>query len=137
MVAEGTVVEEFRVEHRVEARADLLLELRLEEAPALLLEQALTAPVAPVLTARVHDTARLTAPDTAHLTALALPPTKQDLVPPRAQFSSHRKQHLQEEVVMEAGAIEGLRVHMTLNTKDLVHIITPSQRLPQVPGVVR
>ena len=67
------MVEEFRGEHQeAAAQADLLLELRLEEVPALLLEEALTALVAPALTVQVPDTARLMAPDTAHLTALAL-----------------------------------------------------------------
>merc|ERR1712130_943593 len=133
LVAEGTVVEESRGEHQeAAAQADLLLVLRLEEAPALLLEEALTV--------QVPDTARLMAPDTAHLTALALalPLTEQDIVLPQAQFSSRQKQHLQEKVVMEAGAIEGLQVQesMVCNNKDLVHI-SPSPRLSQVPGAVR
>ena len=141
------MVEESRGEHQeAAAQADLLLVLRLEEAPALLLEEALTAPVAPAHTVQVPDTARLMAPDTAHLTALALlmalalalPLTEQDIVLPQAQFSSRQKQHLQEKVVMEAGAIEGLQVQesMVCNNKDLVHI-SPSPRLSQVPGAVR
>ena len=116
------MVEESRGEHQeAAAQADLLLVLRLEEAPALLLEEALTAPVAPALTVQVPDTARLMAPDTAHLTALALalPLTEQDIVLPQAQFSSRQKQQLQEKVVMEAGAIEGLRVQESMICNDL------------------
>ena len=109
-------MEEFRVEA---AQADLLLELRSEEAPseeapALLLVEALTAPVGPVLT--VPATARLTA--LGHLTAqaLALPLTAQDLVLNMSfQFSTPQMQHL--------GATEGRQ-----NTNP-----TPSQ----VRGAVR
>ena len=101
LVVEGMVVEEFRVEHQA-AQADLLLEPRSEEAPALLLVEALTAPVAPILT--VPATARPTAPAPLTAPALALLRTAQDLVLPQAPFSTPQ---MQEEVLMEAGTREG------------------------------
>ena len=133
----------FRVEVQA-AQADLLLELPLEEAPALLLlVEALTAPVAPVHTVRVPATARLTA--RAHPTdqTLALPLTAQDLVSPQVQFSTPQQQHPQEEGLMEAGTREGHRVqeNMLCNIKDMslqdTTSRTPTHGLLQVPGAVR
>ena len=98
---EVTVEEGFRVEVQA-AQADLLLEPRSEEAPALLLVEALTAPVAPILT--VPATARPTAPAPLTAPALAFPRTAQDLVLPQAPFSTPQ---MQEEVLMEAGTREG------------------------------
>ena len=121
---------------------DLLLELQLEEAPALrLLVEALTAPVVPVHTVRVPATARLTA--LAHLTdqTLALPLTAHVL--PQVQFSTPQQQHLQEEGRMEAGTREGHRVqeNMLCNIKDMslqdTTSRTPTHGLLQVRGAVR
>jgi len=121
------VVEEFRVGHQA-AQADLLPELRSEEAQALLLAEALTAPVAPVPTVRVPATVPPTAP--AHLTAQTL-----------VQFSTPQKQHLQKEGPMEAGTREGLQVQESLVCRDISRqdttSSTPSQGLHQVPGAVR
>ena len=131
----------FQVEVQA-AQADLLLELPLEEAPALLLlVEALTAPVAPVHTVRVPATARLTA--RAHLTdqTLALPLTAHVL--PQVQFSTPQQQHLQEEGRMEAGTREGHRVqeNMLCNIKDMslqdTTSRTPTHGHLQVPGAVR
>ena len=127
LVVEDTVVEEFRVGHRA-AQADLLPELRSEEAQALLLAEALTAPVAPVPTVRVPATVPLTAP--AHLTAQTL-----------VQFSTPQKQHLQKEGPMEAGTREGLQAQESMVCRDISRqdttSSTPSQGLHQVPGAVR